>query len=84
MAHGITIDPDTDYLRDQPGREQEVVSAEHVERWLSANEFFDALVDPEPAETHEQDQDGTITVTQRTPDGDTRITTFTPIDESPR
>lgn len=62
--------------RDGVTLEEEHVDGKFVTRFLDAKGFFDHLVD-EP-EVHEQDQDGTITVTQQTPDGETQITTFVP------
>lgn len=57
--------------------ETETVDAQFVERFLGAKSFFDGLVDR--PEMHEQDDDGTITVTQTTPDGGTQVTTFEPM-----
>lgn len=76
MAHRIEIEHEH-YLREQPGRTDETVDAAHVERFLNAASFFDGLV--ESPEIHEIDEAGVITVTQTTPEGDTRITTFTPL-----
>lgn len=53
------------------------VDAAYVRRFLDAAPFFDNLVDA--PEKHEQHANGVITVTQRTPDGDTRVTTFEPV-----
>lgn len=74
----ISIDAAT-YTRARTGADDETVDAAHVERFLSAASFFDGLVDT--PEVHTQDADGTITVTQRTPEGGTQVTTFTPVDD---
>ncbi len=75
MSTAINIDHTT-YRKIVDGVEVEVVDSTFVERFLNAASFFDGLVDK--PEVHEQDADGTITVTQTTPEGNTRITIFEP------